>query len=135
MKGNVTTGNNHSGSASAPVLFGLLIAFILVLLGSIITSLLFHYSSISESSMPVFAYTVNGISLVIGGMVAGKKAGQRGWYHGSLTGLFYFMIMALIGFLAFDATLKLTSLYYLIGSFLCGSIGGVIGVNYFKSSR
>lgn len=131
MRGNLAA-NSATGkvSGSSPVLFGLLIAIVLILLGSVITSMLLHFSSIKEANMPGFVYAVNGLSLIVGGIVAGRRAGKKGWYYGGLTGFLYFLIMALVGFLAFDISLQMQSLYYLIGAILCGTVGGMIGINF-----
>ncbi|RXT15492.1 TIGR04086 family membrane protein [Ammoniphilus sp. CFH 90114] len=116
-------------ASSSPILTGTLTTLGLVLVGSLITSLLLHFSSLSEFSLSYFTYTVNGISLLIGGLIAGKQGGHKGWYFGGLTGMVYFVLLVLIGFLAFDMTPHLSALLYLAIAFLVGAVGGIFGVN------
>jgi len=118
--------------SSSPIITGIITTLCLVLAGSLVTSLFLQFSSISENSMPYFTYTVNGISLLVGGYLAGKKGGQKGWYFGGLTGVTYFLVIVLIGFLAFDVAPMLNSLIYLAFSFVVGAIGGIVGVNMAK---
>jgi len=116
-------------ASSSPIVTGMLATVGLVLIGSILTSLMLHFSSMSEFSLSYFTYTVNGVSLLIGGLIAGKKGGHRGWYFGGLTGIAYFALLVLIGFLAFDVTPHLNALLYLAFAFMVGAVGGVFGVN------
>ncbi|HJV44281.1 MAG TPA: TIGR04086 family membrane protein [Bacillota bacterium] len=116
-------------ASSSPILTGIVATLVLMLLGSVVTSLFLQFSSITEMKMPIFTYLVNGISLFIGGLLAGKKGGQKGWYFGGLTGISYFILLVLIGFLAYDITPKLNALVYFTFSFLIGAFGGIFGVN------
>lgn len=122
-------------ASSSPIITGTLITMALVLIGSLITSLLLQFSNVSEMSLPYFTYGINGLSLLIGGWMAGKKGGRKGWYFGGLTGIAYFLFVLLIGFLALDITPQLTALLYLTISFIIGALGGIFGVNMSSSSK
>ncbi|MEW9667242.1 TIGR04086 family membrane protein [Ammoniphilus sp. 3BR4] len=116
-------------TSSSPIIIGMLTTVGLVLVGSLITSLMLQFSNLSEFSLSYFTYTVNGLSLLIGGLIAGKKGGHKGWYFGGLTGLAYFVFIVLVGFLALDVTPQLSALFYLAFAFLVGAVGGIFGVN------
>ena len=58
-----------------------------------------------------------------------KEPVSRGWYHGGMVGVFYFILIFLVGFLAFDAGLNLQSLQLLGILFASGALGGILGVN------
>ncbi|MEJ8545699.1 TIGR04086 family membrane protein [Brevibacillus borstelensis] len=116
-------------SASTSVFAGLLYTLGLVLLGALMAALLLSFTSIRESSLPYFTYVINVIGLLVGGYVTGRRCGGKGWYYGGLTGLFYFLLVSLIGFLGFDAPMQWVTFLYLIGAFLLASIGGIMGVN------
>ncbi|QQE73261.1 TIGR04086 family membrane protein [Brevibacillus composti] len=122
-------------SASTSVFAGLLYTLGLVLVGALIVALLLSFTSIRESSLPYFTYVINTIGLLVGGYVTGRRCGGKGWYYGGLTGLFYFLLVLLIGFLGFDAPMQWGTLFYLIGAFVMASIGGIFGVNASSSSR
>ncbi|MGC5327983.1 TIGR04086 family membrane protein [Brevibacillus sp. SYSU BS000544] len=116
-------------TTTASVVSGLLFTFGLVLIGSLLTALLLQFTDLRENSLPYFTYAINTIGLLIGGIVTGRKCGAKGWYYGGLTGLAYFTLVLLIGFLGFDAPLQLMTLLYLIGAFVVSAMGGAIGVN------
>lgn len=116
-------------TTSASVVTGLLFTFGLVLIGSLLTALLLQFTDVSENSLPYFTYAINTIGLLIGGIITGRKCGAKGWYYGGLTGLAYFTLVLLIGFLGFDAPLQIITLLYLIGAFVVSAMGGAIGVN------
>lgn len=114
---------------SSLILTGLLLMLVIVFVGALATTLLFQFTNISERQMPIFTYTVNAISLIVGGFIAGRKAGERGWFYGGLTGIFYGIILLLIAFLAFDLSFSLKSLASLVSCFAISAIGGIFGVN------
>ena len=116
-------------SASTSVFAGLLYTLGLVLLGALMAALLLSFTSIRESSLPYFTYVINAIGLLVGGYVTGRRCGGKGWYYGGLTGLFYFLLVILIGFLGFDAPMQWGTFFYLIGAFRLASFGGIMGVN------
>jgi putative membrane protein (TIGR04086 family) len=111
------------------MLSGLLYALIMMVLGTLIVSLLLLWSNVQESSLPTYGKIIHGIAIFVGGWVAGKRSGARGWYFGGVLGLLYALIVWIVGFLAYDNSLNLTSLALLSGSFGTGALGGMLGVN------
>ncbi|WP_421616848.1 TIGR04086 family membrane protein [Brevibacillus sp. TJ4] len=116
-------------SASSSVLTGLLYTLGLVLTGALLASLLLHFTSMRESSLPYFTYIINIIGLLAGGFITGRRSGERGWYYGGMTGLAYFLFILLVGFLGFDAPLRWDTLLFLLAAFVIAGIGGILGVN------
>lgn len=116
-------------STSASVFTGLLYTFGLVLIGSLFTAMLISFTNMRESTLPYFTYAINVASLLLGGFITGRRCGGKGWYYGGLTGLAYFLLVILIGFLGFDMPMKLVTLVYLAVAFLVSAVGGVFGVN------
>lgn len=119
----------HRFLVRSPLLSGLLTVWLLVLFGSLITAFVLNVTHVQEQHFNYFSYTINIIALLIGGWIAGKKSGQRGWYYGALTGLFYAVIVFFIGMLAFDTSLDWRSLTLLVGSVAIAALGGMLGVN------
>ncbi|UJF31972.1 TIGR04086 family membrane protein [Paenibacillus hexagrammi] len=114
---------------TSPLLSGLVYALIMMTIGTIVTSLFLLLTSTQESSLHTLTMIIHGVSLFIGGWVAGKRAGSRGWYYGGMLGILYFLLIFLVGFLAFDAGLNLQSLQLLGILFVSGALGGMLGVN------
>lgn len=114
---------------TSPLFSGLVYSFTMMTIGTIVTSLFLLLTSTQESSLHTLTTIIHAVSLFIGGWVSGKRAGSRGWYHGGMVGLFYFILIFLVGFLAFDAGLNLQSLQLLGILFAAGALGGILGVN------
>ncbi|MFD2369837.1 TIGR04086 family membrane protein [Brevibacillus sp. GCM10020057] len=116
-------------SASTSVLTGLLYTLGLVLTGALLATFLLSFTDLRESSLPYFTYVINVIGLLTGGYVTGRRCGGKGWYYGGLTGITYFILVLLIGFLGFDAPMQWGMLLFLLGAFVLAGLGGILGVN------
>ncbi|WP_025692368.1 TIGR04086 family membrane protein [Paenibacillus zanthoxyli] len=117
----------------SPVLSGLCRAFLWMLLGAFILSLLLWGSGLSEQDLSLYTYVVHGLAVAFGGWTAGKRAIRKGWYQGSLTGGFYGIIVLVIGFLALDSPLKAVDLLWIAAAAVIGALGGMFGVNFQKA--
>ncbi|MGD8188859.1 TIGR04086 family membrane protein [Brevibacillus ginsengisoli] len=116
-------------TTSSSIITGLLFTFGLVLIGALVTALLLSFTNLRENSLSYFTIVINCIGLLVGGWVTGRRCGSKGWYYGGLTGLSYFLLVLLIGFLGFDTPLKMATLFYLVAAFVISAMGGVVGVN------
>jgi len=114
---------------TSPLLSGLVYALIMTTIGTLLTSLFLLLSNAQESSIHTLTTIIHAVSLFIGGWVSGKRAGTRGWYYGGMVGLVYFILIFLVGFLAFDAGFNLQSLQLMGILFAAGALGGMLGVN------
>ncbi len=114
---------------SSPLFSGLLYSLVFMAIGTLIVSLIMLLTGTQESILPTLSFIIHGISLFIGGWVAGKRAGSRGWHYGGLLGILYCLIIYLVGFLAYDTSLNMDTLKLLGISFASGAIGGILGVN------
>ncbi len=115
-----------------PILSGLLYTFGIGLLLAFAFTLLLYFTSVSDSYINLMSYLITLVSLLSGGFVAGKRAGEKGWYYGGITGLIYGIVILIIAFLAFNSKMNLQSLALVALSFLFGSSGGIFGVNLSK---
>lgn len=116
-----------------PVLSGLCRSFFWMLLGAFVLSLLLWGSSLKEQDLLMYTYIVHGIAAAFGGLTAGRRASNKGWYHGCLTGAFYGLIILLIGFLALDSAPAGVDLLWVLAAAVIGALGGMFGVNLQKS--
>jgi putative membrane protein (TIGR04086 family) len=113
----------------SPLLMGLLYSLVSMAAATVVVSLFLKFSSMQEGNMPSAVYIIHSLSLFIGGLVSGRRAGKRGWYYGGMMGILYSVVVVLIGFLSYDAALTLNTLILLVLSFVMGAFGGMIGVN------
>ena len=84
---------------------------------------------ISPSSVPGGVYAIYGISCFLGGLAAGKSTGSRKFFWGLLSGLFYFLLLALMSFLLSSGleqdTQRLAAVLAVCA--FCGMAGGMLG--------
>ncbi|WP_150266588.1 TIGR04086 family membrane protein [Paenibacillus tepidiphilus] len=116
-----------------PVLSGLCRSFVWMLLGAFVLSLLLWGSGLSEQDLATYTYMVHGIAAAFGGLTAGRRASRKGWYQGALTGIFYGIIVLLIGFLALDSSPSGMDTLWVLAAAAIGALGGMFGVNLQKS--
>ncbi|MCL6561087.1 MAG: TIGR04086 family membrane protein [Firmicutes bacterium] len=102
------------------------IAFTLVL--SIGTGVFYHFSSVTEQTLPWFAAGILAVSVFSGSLAAGKEAGNKGLYHGLAVGLLFFLAVWLATGLLMPGQAALGIFYKMLISAIAGALGGVIGV-------
>lgn len=69
---------------SHPTLSGIWYAFLWMMIGALILSLLLQSGSLEEHNLTWPIYIVHAAALLFGGLTSGKRAGQKGWYQGRL---------------------------------------------------
>jgi len=125
-----TASKNKTHLIASPLIAGLVYAFIIMGVASLIVTLLLAFTSQQESSLPVYTYIIHLFSIFIGGVVYGKRKGSKGWYHGGLLGLFYAAIIIIVGLIGFKQGVHLQTAMFLLAAFSIGSLGGMIGINF-----
>ncbi|MDF2670320.1 MAG: hypothetical protein K0R67_2626 [Paenibacillus sp.] len=114
---------------TSPLLSGLVNATVCLLIGMVVLSMFLAWTDMKEQSLSAWVYIIHAIASAIGGLGSGKRAEQKGWYHGGLAGAIYGVIILLAGFLGFDAHFGAQTFALLALSFACGALGGMVGVN------
>jgi len=120
---------NMQERISSPLLSGLLTAVIVMLAGVLVVSLILAGTGMTEQSLPLFVYFIHGAALLAGGYAVGRRKGVKGWYHGGMLGVIYWLLVVLIGFLSMNAGIGQTSLMTAVVCFAAGAVGGIVGVN------
>jgi putative membrane protein (TIGR04086 family) len=113
----------------SPLLAGLLTVWLLVVIGALITAFILNYTDVQEQHFNYFSYTINSLALLVGGWIAGRKSGRKGWYFGAVTGGLYAVIVFLIGILAFDTSFDWFNLLHFAGAIAIAALGGMLGVS------
>lgn len=129
---NSNKASKVQASIAAPLFSGLLYSFITLIILVLIISLVLAGTSLKEQSLPLLVYFIHGISLLVGGFVTGKRKSAKGWYHGGILGIVYWVVVLIIGFLGLDAAFSMGTLLTALICFLAGAIGGIAGVNMKK---
>lgn len=115
----------------SPLALGVIVAFLASLVFTLVMAGVYTWSTLSETTLPYSAYTINALSALIGALLAARAAGERGWYYGGVSALLFSAVLAIIGSLVdFSAAFQLETIVRIAIIGLIGSFGGVIGVNF-----
>ena len=125
--GNKSNIKKEGGGTLKALVYGLIYFIAVLLVLSVILSLAFMYSDISETTVHVMYIAVLLVASLMGGFKAGRKCPQKGLVHGFAVGIAV-CVLALIftavtvDISAYEAVIK--SLVIMLAT----SIGGIIGV-------
>ncbi|MFL0435728.1 TIGR04086 family membrane protein [Bacillus pumilus] len=111
------------------ILSGLMAIFIVMIVTSLLVSLMLTFTSMQEASFKWMIMILSFVALLLGGIISGGKAKERGWLIGAITSLTFSLTVFLFQYLGFGETFSLEQFIY-HGAFLgiC-MFGGMIGVN------
>lgn len=112
-----------------PVLAGLIFIVVTLFVLSLIVSAILLFSSLTENAVQWFLLPVTLVTVMIGGLIAGSKAGHKGWYFGAMTGLGFIILSWLLSFLGFNLSPDLHTVLIYIGCIIIATLGGIVGVN------
>ena len=112
------------------VLKGWIGAVLLTFMLMLILSLAMIKFELNDNIYSIIFTVITVVSLVIGGVLAARNNGERGWLTGGIVGLLFFVFIFVFssvinGSFAFD----ITQIYKLIGCFGVGTIAGILGIN------
>lgn len=110
------------------VLKGTVITIVISFFLSISAGIVFHFSSITEHTIPWFAVAILAVSAFSGSLAAGREAGNRGLYHGAAVGVLFFFFAWLVAGLILPGQEVMGAVYKLLITSLSGALGGIIGV-------
>lgn len=127
-----STDSAKSYRIRSPIMSGLLYAMFFLLLAVLLFSLLLFVTRTGEKELNSWMFVVHGVCTLCGGFAAGKRSISKGWYIGGLTGVLYGVLIALVGFLAYDAIGWSRVVLLLLICFAAGALGGIVGVNVRK---
>lgn len=107
---------------------GLLVGFLAALSGSVLLTLvqlMTGWVEIPRTALQSF----NLLSIAMGGLYAGRKAGSRGWLNGALVGLVYFLVVTWVFSQGGLGGIPLVSGILMKGllALALGALGGMLG--------
>lgn len=108
----------------------LFLSFISTIVFLIITSILFRFTSLKESTLPLINNIIVIISIVLGSLYVSLKRKENGWINGALLGFFYYLFIIIINLISINQiNIDLILLAKLMAASLTGAIAGIIGIN------
>lgn len=97
----------------------------------ILASLLLYMTAQPSAIAPWAAMGVAWLSVFAGGFSAGRRAGRAGLWHGAAAGLVLFVMLYLVGVLAFDAHVSLAAgALRAVAALVVGALGGALGLAF-----
>jgi putative membrane protein (TIGR04086 family) len=112
----------------AAVLKGVLLTIVFSLFLSVLTGVAYHFSSLTDQSLPWFSVAILAVSAFSGSLYAGRQAGNKGLYHGLAVGLLFFSTVWLSAGLLMPGQAILGIACKLLITSSAGALGGIIGV-------
>lgn len=114
-----------------PFIYGILGALTIGLVGSLLLSIVFYFTSLSETYLQPAGTTLYLIGAFTGGFTAAKRAGNRGIMYGAEVGLVYFLIFLMLMLALAPASLSaLTVVLKGIYTLVVAAAGGIIGIAF-----
>lgn len=110
------------------VIKGTLWTIVFSLLLSFGTGIFYHFSAVTEQSLPWFTAGILAVSAFGGALTAGRKAGNKGLYHGLAVGVLFFLAVWLVAGLFMPGQMVLGVFYKLLIAAFAGALGGIVGV-------
>ncbi|WHH59030.1 TIGR04086 family membrane protein [Petroclostridium sp. X23] len=124
---NFTSENNVN---IGTVLRGIILAYIITLIIFLIFAVLITYSNFPESAIPTVVVATTVLSIMIAGANVARKARNRGWFNGAISGATYMIVLYFISCLALTGfVFDKYVIYMLILGLFTGAFGGIIGIN------
>ena len=108
------------------VFFCLLLSIILICVFAV---LIMSVGLLSADITDYIMLGVLSVSCLFGGFIAAKINKSQGFLCGLVTGVFVFILTTILGLARFTETITMLTLLRLIFTLLCGSIGGILGIN------
>lgn len=109
---------------------GIFISFILTIILFYILGIILSATSIPEKIITPAIIIITGISILIGASIVTIKSQEKGMIKGGLIGIIYFSIIYIISSLILkNFELNMYSIIMFLAAFICGGIGGIVGVN------
>ena len=78
------------------ILLGLLMAYVITLIGILLLAFGLYKWNFSVNTVEIGILVLYLVSCLIGGMIAGKKAGSRKFFWGLMLGMSYFLVLVIL---------------------------------------
>lgn len=112
------------------LIIGILISFVLTIILFYILGIILSSSNIPERIVTPAILIITGVSILISTSIVNMKSEEKGLLKGGTIGITYFIILYAISSISLkNFEINVYSLIMLAIAFVCGSIGGIVGIN------
>lgn len=109
---------------------GVVISFLITIILFYILGIILTYTDVPEKIITPAIIIITGVSILIGASVSLIKSGEKGMIKGGLIGITYFSAIYIISsILLKNFEINIYSGIMFVSAFICGCIGGIVGVN------
>ena len=114
----------------------ILISYGISLILIFIFAFIITYTSIPYSIVSTTSVIITIISILIAGIMGGKKSSEKGWLTGCITGLVYMLTLYIIGSIIFrNPGISSNGVIMIIIGIISGALGSIIGINNKKKYK
>ena len=115
------------GTVLSAVVFGVAVTLILFLIGAVLV----YFTPLGDRFTEVFVLVATIFGIFARGFLSVRKQRSRGWLRGGAAGIIYALVIFIASAFCTDASLLKLAVSAVI-SFICGSVGGILGINIKK---
>lgn len=109
---------------------GVVSSFIISIILFYILGIILTSSNIPEKIITPAILIITGLSILISTSIVMIKSNEKGLIKGGLIGLSYFSILYILSSISMqNFDVNVYSMIMLVITFVCGSIGGIVGIN------
>lgn len=110
-------------------LFPILYTLGILLVGTLLTSILYYFNITSDKANTCLLYLVSMVAIFTGSLMLGKQTSKKGIISGLIYFVGWFIVMIMLALLIFKAKVNLGSFIYFLILSAFSMLGGVIGKN------
>jgi len=132
-------GQNARAALSEHVSFSMLLkgivaSYIITIPLFVIFAIVLAYMDFPESYIGPAVDVTTAISITVAGFISTRNVRNKGWLNGGIVGFFYMFILYLLSSIVFkNFAVDRHVLAVTIAGIICGSFGGIVGINYKRS--
>lgn len=104
----------------------------IIIVSTFIITLLSYFNLMSDKVVSIFKIIIPVLSLLIGGIVIGRKSIKKGFTKGLYLGLIFSFLMIIFNYLILNIPFKFKYLMFHIILIISSSLGSMIGINIKK---
>ncbi len=127
---NIKKARTSSFQGAVSVLTNVLLIYLVTLVMLLALAIAITYSDFPESYSQAAIMAITVISIIMVGLFVARGANSYGWLWGAIAAAVYMLLLYMISSLAIGS-FSISGGYFvmLLIALLCGSIGGIIGIN------
>ena len=114
----------------------IIISYVITFILFIIFAFMITYTEIPSKAVSPVIVIITIFSIVLAGFLNGRKASEKGWLTGCVSGFLYMIILYLIGSIVYrNFSVNPNGIAMIICGIFSGIFGGIVGINNKKKYK